>query len=307
MREKLSELIVRACVEDPRRVVLSGDHGYALFDAIRSERPAQFINVGIMEQAMVGIAAGMARAGAKPIVYGLSAFVPLRVLEQIKLDVCHARYPVLFLGDGAGLVYSTLGASHQCGEDIAALRPLPGIRIYAPADEYELEACFKEASSAQGPAYIRIGKSDRSTVHTQVPVSTEPQVLNSRTKASDLLLVASGSMAALAKQMGAELGVRAISLMRLKPVHKELIEHVKACREIWVIDEHHRFGGLASTISDFILEAGIACPRMRVWSLKDQFVETCGSYQHALREHELADEQVQSALRQQFAIFNSEA
>ncbi|CAN5499963.1 transketolase C-terminal domain-containing protein [soil metagenome] len=299
MRNRLSDLLLEACANDSRRVVLSGDHGYALFDALRKAHPASFLNVGVMEQAMVGMAAGLAKSGARPIVYGLSAFVPIRVLEQIKIDVCHMSYPVIFLGDGAGLVYSTLGASHQCGEDVAALRAMPGIKILTPADADELEACFREALATDGPCYIRIGKSDRPAVNVEKLTSTAPRVL--RKAAIDRpVLVTMGSMTAFGSSLaksksenGFDLGH--ISVLRVKPVHAELCVALKNAKEIWVLEEHSRYGGLASAIADAMLDAGLSVPRMRVWSLKDHFVESCGSYQHALSEHLLSDEQVRKS------------
>src|SRR5882757_4836415 len=120
MRAAFSKSLVEAGLRDPRVLLLTGDHGYALFDEFRRVCPRQYINAGVAEQNMVGVAAGLAKAGLRPVVYGLSAFVPVRVLEQIKLDVCYEQLPVVFIGDGAGVVYSTLGASHQCTEDIAA-------------------------------------------------------------------------------------------------------------------------------------------------------------------------------------------
>src|SRR5476651_1351035 len=142
MRESLSKMIAQSAVNDPNFVVLSGDHGYGLFNETRTLRPDQFINVGVAEQAMVGLAAGLCREGFRPLIYGLSAFVPIRVLEQIKIDICYSSLPAIILGDGAGLIYSTLGTSHQCAEDVASLRPMPGLRIYSPCDARELEACF---------------------------------------------------------------------------------------------------------------------------------------------------------------------
>lgn len=311
MRNRLSDILVEACAKDPRRVVLSGDHGYALFDALRKSHPSSFINVGVMEQAMIGMAAGLAKSGARPIVYGLSAFVPIRVLEQIKMDVCHMGYPVIFLGDGAGLVYSTLGASHQCGEDVAALRPMPGLKILTPADADELEACFREALATEGPCYIRIGKSDRPAVNVEKLKSTAPRIL--RTAASDRpVLVTMGSMTAFGatlaapKSSGGDVGgfdLGHISVLRVKPVHVELTNSLKNAKEIWVLEEHSRYGGLASAVADAMLDAGLSVPRMRVWSLKDQFVHSCGSYQHALSEHQLSDDQV----RKSFAAAMNEA
>ena len=119
MRDALSDALVGLAKKDPNVILLTGDHGYGLFDDFRRECPKQYINAGIAEQNMVGVAAGLARSGFRPIVYGLSAFVPIRVLEQIKLDVAHDHLPIIFIGDGAGFVYSHLGTSHQSTEDIA--------------------------------------------------------------------------------------------------------------------------------------------------------------------------------------------
>src|SRR5947209_10333759 len=109
---------------------------------------------------MVGVAAGLAKGGLRPVVYGLSAFVPMRVLEQIKIDVCYEQLPVLFIGDGAGVVYSTLGTSHQSTEDVAALRAVPHLSILSPADGPEMTACMDLAFRTDGPVYLRMGKAD---------------------------------------------------------------------------------------------------------------------------------------------------
>lgn len=291
MRERLSKILVDACSHDSRYMVLSGDHGYALFDALRTKLPQSFVNVGVMEQAMVGMAAGLAKAGLRPIVYGLSAFVPIRVLEQIKMDVCHMSYPVIFLGDGAGLVYSTLGASHQCGEDVAALRAVPGIQIYTPADAAELAVCFKEALSSDKPCYIRIGKSDRPSASKGELASTAPQVLRSPAAGRPLLLTM-GSMTSLGAEFANDLDLGHVGVLRVKPVHQELVDLAHSAKQLLVIEEHSRYGGLASAVTDAVLDAGFAVPPMKVFSLKDQFVHSCGSYQHALSEHEISDEQL---------------
>src|SRR6266404_2389963 len=109
MRNAFATALVRAARADERVVLLTGDHGYALFDEFRRVCPGQYLNAGVAEQNMLGVAAGLAKAGLRPVVYGLSAFVPVRVLEQIKLDVCYEELPVLFIGDGAGVVYSKIG------------------------------------------------------------------------------------------------------------------------------------------------------------------------------------------------------
>lgn len=297
MREKLSSLITEFAVNDPRVLILSGDHGYALFDAVRKAAPDQFINAGVAEQGMIGIAAGLARAGYLPIVYGLSSFLPIRVLEQIKLDLCISKLPVLLLGDGAGLVYSTLGSSHQCGEDVAALRPMPGISIYSPADAFELEACFKVAmSGAKGPSYLRIGKSDRKPVHTKLPDNTE--FAFTRKNGSKTLLVGTGSMSSSAVEIGAALGLDSASVMRIKPFPEKLVSEMLKYEKIFVMEEHHRSGGLFSAIAEEACTHGATkLPGMYSVSLKDQFAKHCGSHEYALSEHDLTNAQIQSFVK----------
>src|SRR5262252_9087896 len=157
MRTAFSNALVQAALADPRIVLLTGDHGYALFDEFRAACPGQYINAGVAEQNMVGVAAGLAKGGLRPVVYGLSAFVPVRVLEQIKIDVCYEELPVVFIGDGAGVVYSALGTSHQSTEDIATLRALPHLGILSPADGQEMTTCMALALAAPGPVYLRMG------------------------------------------------------------------------------------------------------------------------------------------------------
>lgn len=296
MREVLSSLIAQSAVTDPRFVALSGDHGYALFDAIRRERPQQFLNVGVMEQAMVGIAAGLAKVGFRPLVYGLAAFVPIRVLEQIKLDVCYSELPVIFLGDGAGLVYSTLGASHQCAEDLACLRPLPNLRIYSPCDRHELQACYRESLAwTGGPSYIRIGKSDRPVVHAAEPPDTGPRQIASAT--GPTCLAATGALCSVARDLALKHGLPALSVPRIKPMAPEIIGMLEPYERVVVLEEHSRYGGLASAIADAFTEHGRRAPLLQVFSLQDKFMDKCGSYQYALDEHALSDQ----ALARRFA------
>src|SRR5437588_8621157 len=165
MRNAFAKMLVQAARTDPRILLLTGDHGYALFDEFRRRCPGQYLNAGVAEQNMVGVAAGLAKGGLRPVVYSLSAFVPVRVLEQIKIDVCYEELPVVFIGDGAGVVYSTLGTSHQSTEDVAALRALPHLAILSPADDLEMTACMELAFRREGPVYLRMGKADLGAVH----------------------------------------------------------------------------------------------------------------------------------------------
>ena len=160
MRDAFSSELIKLASKNPKLLLLTGDHGYGLFDGLRREHKKQYLNMGVAEQNMVGVASGLSRSGFRPLVYGLSSFIPVRVLEQIKIDVCHDNLPVIFLGDGAGFVYSHLGTSHQSTEDIAVTRAIPNLIIFSPADRFEMVSCLNLAYESQLPVYIRIGKSD---------------------------------------------------------------------------------------------------------------------------------------------------
>ncbi|MDB5037804.1 MAG: transketolase [Bacteriovoracaceae bacterium] len=295
MREVLANLIAEKAEEDSNFIVLSGDHGYALFDPIRKRRPSQFVNVGVCEQLAVSLSAGLAKMKFRPLVYGLSSFIPLRVVEHIKLDVCFQSLPVVFLGDGAGLVYSTLGASHQSGEDLAALGALPNLRIYSPSDRYELAISFKEAFTESTPAYIRIGKSDRAACHTSELSSTNPHTIvhsDNRRK----LLIATGSLLSPVSQMAKKRNLHCISVPRLRPISKSFVQEILKFEEIFIFEEHSSHGGLCTFITNAIISAGERLPLIHHFSLKSIFTKLAGSYQFALSEHDLSDAQLDNRL-----------
>jgi transketolase len=287
MRDVFSQWLVRACQADERIIVLTGDHGYSLFDDIRRECPDQYLNAGVAEQNLIGVAAGLAKGGFRPITYGLGAFIPIRVLEQIKLDICYEALPVVLIGDGAGIVYSTLGASHQCTEDIAALRAVPNISLFSPADDREMSACLDMALHTEGPCYVRIGKADRGTIHEHSVQLHGGRLLSVRTGAGPLAWIATGSMVQAALAVAPRWPGSAIwSAPAIKPLD---IDHVVGiCRKhqaVIVLEEHCIYGGLGSAIAE------IASEHAPTWvcriGIRNRFSEKCGSYGYLLSEHGL--------------------
>jgi transketolase len=304
MRNAFANSLVRAAEADPRVVLLTGDHGYALFDEFRLRCPAQYLNAGVAEQNMVGVAAGLAKGGFRPVVYGLSAFVPIRVLEQIKLDVCYEQLPVLFIGDGAGVVYSTLGSSHQSTEDVAALRALPHLAILSPADAAEMTACMDLAFAADGPVYLRMGKADLGPVHAAQPAFDWGRLWPLESGDGQLAWIATGSMVRTALAVARRWPGSAVwSAPSLKPLDAGQVAAV--CRKhpvVVVLEEHSVFGGLGSAVAE------IASANAPTWvcriGVADRFSRFCGSYSYLIQEHQLdADAvtgQVESFLAQVF-------
>lgn len=284
MRAAFSKALVDAALADERVILLTGDHGYALFDDFRKRCPDRYINAGIAEQNMVGVAAGLAKAGFRPVVYGLSAFVPVRVLEQIKIDVCYEKLPVIFTGDGAGLVYSTLGTSHQSFEDIACLRAVPHIDIMSPCDAHELTACMRMAFEQAGPVYMRMGKADLGAIHEETPKLKSGRLLQVRQGDHPVSLIATGSMVKTACMLGNELNASVWSAPWLKPLDQLQLANIAAQSSALVtFEEHSVVGGLGGAVLEGLAEAG-ALPLLRI-GIGERFSLTCGSHAHAMREH----------------------
>lgn len=297
MRDAFSVALVELAKRDRNVLLLTGDHGYALFDPFRKACPNQYINAGIAEQNMVGMAAGLARAGFRPFVYGLSAFIPIRVMEQIKLDVAHDRLPVIFIGDGAGFVYSHLGTSHQATEDIACARSIPDLAVYSPADRFEMSVCMSSAYYARSSVYLRMGKSDRGDVH-KGPIEVEPGASASGPllpvapgKAATrhrLTFIATGSMVRTALDIAAQRYPDAPvwSAPFIKPMHEAQVAHIcDISDQVVVLEEHSVFGGLGSAIAE--IACAHAPTRIARIGVRDRFSQHCGSYAYLLKEHQL--------------------
>jgi transketolase len=289
MREALSETLVELASKDERVLLLTGDHGYSLFDAFRRVCPGQYINAGVAEQNMVGVASGLARAGFRPIVYGLSAFIPIRVLEQIKLDIAHDMLPVIFLGDGAGFVYSHLGTSHQSTEDIACARSIPNLHVFSPADSHEMKHCFSLAYKLNAPVYIRVGKSDLDSIHYKpTTAALGDLILIKPGDIGTLSILATGSMVATAQKLcNFEFPqARLWTAPFIKPINnQQIIEICRTSSAVITLEEHSVFGGFGSVVAE--ISSAYAPTRIFRIGVEDQFSKYCGSYNYLLKEHRL--------------------
>lgn len=293
MREAFSTSLVNAAKSDTKVILLTGDHGYALFDKFRNCCPGQYINAGIAEQNMVGVAAGLAQSGYKPIVYGLSAFIPVRVVEQIKLDVCHAVLPVIFIGDGAGIVYSHLGTSHQSTEDISCLRAIPDITIFSPADRFEMIACMQLAFKMNRPVYIRMGKSDIGDIHKCVPELNIGEIIRVKEGSGGIHFIATGSMVKKAVEISSFYkGAGVSSVPTIKPVNIEQIAGLCGANDLIVtMEEHSITGGLGSVVSEISSEkAPVKICRIGINDRQSQY---CGTYEYLIAEHKLDNASIQ--------------
>jgi transketolase len=295
VRDAFSHALVRLALADPKVLLLTGDHGYALFDEFRKRCPDQYVNAGIAEQNMVGMAAGLARVGFRPFVYGLAAFVPIRTVEQIKLDIAHDDLPVVLLGDGAGFVYSHLGTSHQSTEDIACTRAIPGLKVLSPADRFEMTACMDYAYESSGPVYLRMGKSDRGDLHRgpldALSAGGLLQICVGRADRPGL--IATGSMVNTAVDVAQALKLSVWSAPMLKPLKAEdVCAAARVTSGLVTLEEHSVLGGLGAAVTEITSEHEPV--RVLRIGVPDRFSEHCGTHAYLLSEHGLDTDSVRA-------------
>lgn len=289
MRNAFADEITKLSAVDERVVLLSGDIGNRMFDKFKAQAPSQFYNCGIAEANMMSVAAGLGLSGFRPIVYTITPFTTTRCYEQIRVDVCYHRSPVIIVGTGSGLSYASLGPTHHSLEDIAILRALPGMTVFCPCDAQEVRAGLREALKQDGPVYIRLGKKGEPKIHPDIPDITLGKSYTIR-EGNDICLLSTGSVMPMVQQAADQLSaqglsVRIESMHTVKPLDEALLKHVFTdCKLVSTIEEHGIVGGFYSAIAEWYAPQPSLPAALLGFGLNDQFYHRVGS-QSQLREH----------------------
>ena len=252
MRTAFIEELVAQARAHPEIFLVVGDLGYSVVEPFAAEFPDRFLNAGVAEQNMTGLAAGLASEGYHVFTYSIGNFPTLRCLEQIRNDVCYHQLPVTVVAVGAGTAYGNLGYSHHCVQDLACLRGLPGMNILSPGDPGEARACVRHLAANPGPSYLRLGKAGEKPVHS-VPVSFDrPVPVVSR--GADCAIVATGSVLAEAVAAADLLAARGIScdVLSFAGISDDPAEWIPALasyRGLLTVEEHVSAGGLGEMIA----------------------------------------------------------
>ena len=298
MREGFQQGILEAASLDSRVQLLTGDHGYALFDVFIRKFPSQFHNIGVAEANMVGIAAGFARNGLRPIIYGLAAFIPNRVFEFIKLQIALDEIPVVIVGDGAGLVYSTLGSSHQTLEDLAIIGALPQVTTLSPGSDREMKDSLLWALNQDTPVYIRMGKSGGNYTGAHETGLPEPLKIWSAGKETEVAVVAHGSMVSetlKAKNLLPDQPLDYWSCPKIFPLNPDFLESIKGTyRKLFVVEEHQARGGLASEMLLMLKGSGVEINPICSISPTQNLV---GNYEWNLDRHGLSSQRIAERIK----------
>jgi transketolase len=294
MRNTFAETLYREATEDDRIFIVVADISpVGNMANFRTEYPERFINVGVAEQSMIGICAGLALKGCQPFAYTIATFSLYRPFEIVRNDLCYQNLPVTVVGMGAGVIYSDHGGTHHTMEDIAIAGAIPNMQIIAPCDPVEvIEATRWCARQKNGPVYLRLGKTGE-PILTQDAEPWQFGKLRCLRRGSDVCILSYGVIAKTACDLAdrfAEQGksVSVFSCHTLKPLDREgiaaaLQQHEHAI----VIEEHVPQGGLAPQTKQIAWDIQARC-RLDTFTLKDEFIHCNGRHSDMLAAHGLS-------------------
>lgn len=280
MRDAFFHSLLSEAEKNRDVVLVTADTGAICHDEFKEKLSGQYVNIGIAEQNMIGVAAGLAMGGKIVYVYAIVPFATMRCYEQIRVDLCCMKLPVNIVGIGAGFDYSTLGATHHGTEDIALMRSLPNMTIYSPSDSLTAGLLAKVDHQQGGPRYIRLDRTGSPSIYKdeeEVDFSKGFSVLR---EGRDSYIIATGRMVYSALQIAEKLSdqsidIGVIDLFKIKPFNEEMIWNVvKKTERIVTLEEHFITGGIGSTISE-MLAAKKDAPVLKSIGIPNQF---CGIY-----------------------------
>ena len=277
--ESLSEL-------DERIVLLSGDIGNRMFDTYKGKFPDRFYNCGVAEANMTGMAAGLALCGLRPVTYTITAFNTVRCLEQIRIDVCYQNLPVIIVGVGGGLSYSSLNATHHALEDIAFLRVIPNMTVICPGDAWEVRSAIRAALKIDGPVYIRIAKKNEPLIHNGIPNFEIGKGIVIRS-GTDVCFLNSGSLlpsavAASEALMKKGISVQIVSMHTVKPLDETLLQDIfSKFPQVFTLEEHSILGGFGGSVAEWLSDQINPKGQLTRIGTGDQFMYEAGEKEYA--------------------------
>lgn len=264
-RQAICEVLMERAKEDKDIVVLCSDsRGSASLAPYAQAFPEQFVEVGIAEQNLVSISAGLAKSGMKPFAASPACFLSTRSYEQAKVDCAYSNTNVTLIGISGGISYGALGMSHHSAQDIASMSAIPNMRVYLPSDRFQTKHLIEALLEDEKPAYVRVGRNAVEDVYTEENCPFEMDKATVVTEGSDVAIIACGEMvkpavdaAAILKEEG--ISATVVDMYCVKPLDKEaIVKAASNAKAVITVEEHSPFGGLGSMVSQVV---GQECPK----------------------------------------------
>ena len=268
MRKTFARTLAELAAADPRILLLTGDLGFLALEEFSEKFPGRFLNMGVAEQNMVGVATGLAEDGFLPFVYSISTFASMRPYEFIRNGPIHHRLPVRIVGVGGGFEYGNAGVTHFALEDLGLMRLQPDITLIAPADFQQTRSALMASWDMPGPIYYRIGKDDETTI-PGLDGRFELGRAQTIAEGPDLLMITAGSIAsevadaaATLSRQGVHATVMIISCLNPAPV-EDLTNALSRFDLALTVEAHYVNGGVGSLVAEVIAEHGLDCRVIR--------------------------------------------
>jgi transketolase len=302
MRSAFFRALLELAEQDPRVNLVVGDLGFGVVEEFTQRFPNRFLNAGVAEQNMTGIAAGMALSGRTVFTYSIANFPILRCLEQVRNDICYHNANVKLVSVGGGLAYGALGATHHATEDLAIMRSLPRMLVVAPGDPAEAEAATRAVAIHPGPCYLRLGRAGESRVHQRHIDFQLGKAIQVR-EGKDLTLISTGGLLETAVRVANlleanGLGAAVLSMHTVKPLDVDAtLEAARSTGAIFTLEEHSVLGGLGSAVSEVLAEFREGMVTFKRFGLPSDFSSMVGTQEFLREQHGLSTESLAVAIR----------
>jgi transketolase len=294
----LRELLHQAQTHDDAFLIV-GDLGYSVVERFAEQFGSRFLNAGIAEQNMTGLAAGLAQTGFNVFTYSIANFPTLRCLEQIRNDVCYHQANVKVVSVGAGLAYGSLGYSHHAVQDLACLRSLPGMLMATPCDPLETAAVVEHLCEHRGPAYLRLGKAKEPVIHERRPKLASSPAIVEVVPGHGRAVLACGSVAELGKHAARMTGAALFSAAMWsmdRASEEAIVELIESYERVVVVEEHLKAGGFGSFVRECLEAHPQLQAQVRCLAVDEKVCGMVGSQQYLRKAGGLTTERVLHAL-----------
>jgi len=302
MRTAFFRTLLELAEHDERINLIVGDIGFGVVEPFAERFPRRFLNAGVAEQNMTGIATGLALCNKVVFTYSIANFPTLRCLEQIRNDVCYHNANVKIVAVGGGFAYGSLGMTHHATEDLAIMRALPGMVVVAPGDPIEAEQATRAIVAHPGPCYLRLGRAGERPVHRSRVTFEIGKAITLR-NGDDVTLISTGGVlrtAVLVAERLAQEGVqtRVLSMHTVKPLDTDaVLVAARETRAIVTIEEHSVIGGLGGAVAEVLAESDREKIVFKRVGLPSVFSSHVGSQEYLRAAHGLSEDQILKSLK----------
>jgi transketolase len=300
VRGAFFQTLVELAECDDRIYLLVADIGFGVVEPFARKFPERFLNVGVAEQNLTGIAAGIAVTGKIVFTYSIANFPILRCFEQIRNDVCYHKANVKIVSVGGGYSYGPLGMTHHATEDIAVLRALPEMAVVAPGDPVEVRGATRAIAAHDGPCYLRLGRAGEPTIHDSAVKFQLGKAIQVR-DGDAITIISTGALLQNAVQAADKLAARGIharvlSMHTVKPLDEDaVLAAARETRAVVTLEEHSIIGGLGGAVAECLAESGISVPFKRI-GLPSAFSSHIGSQEYLRSQSNLSPDGILNAL-----------